>query len=205
MTIKEILAVDCDDTLISYSVEYLAFLSERIGRKLDVKNVKTTEWHVHAGLPQDEFWTHVHDFMMTETFANLPDITNARDRIYSLRDRYDIQIVTARPDFASKITRDNLEMRFPGLVSKIHHANISKEGTPIRREKLEICREIGAKILVEDNPNEAQTFVANGYSDHVAILMLGRPWSDEAYRIGLPKRVVPMNNWNETIDYLLTN
>jgi len=205
MSEKIKLAVDCDDTIISYSQEYLAYLGMKVGRNYNIADFKTTQWPLHAGLTKDVFDSHVRDFFHTDDYLKLPPIPGARDSLLKLKELYELHVVTARPDFVIEHTQNSINLFFPNVFSDIHYTNtVTPKPGAIVRSKSDICKHIGAFTIIEDNPGEALNFVNNGYIHRKAYLLLSTPWAVEASLKKLHDRVYPMRTWENVEVALLS-
>lgn len=85
-----------------------------------------------------------------------------------LKGDYDLHIVTSRQFAIQDLTVKWVEQYFPGIFSKLHFGNhYSKEGKV--RSKPEICREIGAVLLIDDSLQYAM----DCYKADIPVLLFG--------------------------------
>lgn len=62
---------------------------------------------------------------------------------------FEFHVVTSRQTILEPITRAWIEKHFPDIFETIHHGNAYGHGA--RREKGDMCKDIGAVALIDDN------------------------------------------------------
>eukprot|EP00959_Pyramimonas_sp_CCMP1952_P301737 6313326-Pyramimonas_sp.AAC.1 len=85
-------------------------------------------------------------------------------------------VVTSRQHVIQEPTLLWLEENFPGVFTSVHFGNhFAMEGTS--RKKSEICRELNADVLIDDNPGYAMDCAEAGMQVLLFDWNLEYPWS----------------------------
>lgn len=98
-----------------------------------------------------------------------------------LREQHDLHVVTSRQFAIRDETLRWIDEHFPGVFSGVHFGNHWAESGPAR-PKSRICREIGAHMLIDDNPEYARECAAHGIRVLLYNWRLGYPWSEQPDR-----------------------
>lgn len=107
-------------------------------------------------------------FLSSHFLDNIKPIPQAFETLQLMKEEYDLQIVTSRQFAIQELTVKWVEQHFPGIFSKLHFGNhYSKEGKV--RSKPEICREIGAVLLIDDSLQYAM----HCYQANIPVLLFG--------------------------------
>ncbi|RYG69280.1 hypothetical protein EON64_03115 [archaeon] len=107
----------------------------------------------------------------------LNPLPHAYDVLQRMKFLYSLHVVTARQHKVEAITRSWLNTHFPNTFDEVHFGNhYSKDGKS--RSKAEICKTIGAKLLIDDNMIYATQCALEG----ISVVLFGRyPWNREVY------------------------
>ncbi|MCO5604305.1 hypothetical protein L7F22_058470 [Adiantum nelumboides] len=97
----------------------------------------------------------VHAFFESEHFKDgIVPIPGAHQSLVQLAEFCDLVIVTSRQHVIRHQTLEWIERHFPRIFSDVYFGNhFALEGEA--RPKSEICRSIGAEVLIDDNPRYA--------------------------------------------------
>lgn len=95
-------------------------------------------------------------------------IPGARDALIQLKESFELHIVTARQYIVQEQTLSWIERYFPDLFTAVHFGNhFSRDGTS--RSKAQICREIHASALIDDN----LTYAIQCVREDIPVLLFG--------------------------------
>ncbi|KAJ7980505.1 Haloacid dehalogenase-like hydrolase superfamily protein [Quillaja saponaria] len=104
---------------------------------------------------RDEADIRGHEFFKTSYFkSGIHTIPGAQTALQKLSRFCNLSVVTSRQNALKDHTIDWIEKNYPGLFLEIHcgsHFALDGVFTP----KSEICRSLGAKVLIDDNPRYA--------------------------------------------------
>lgn len=95
-------------------------------------------------------------------------IPGAREALIQLKESFELHIVTARQYIVQEQTLSWIERHFPDLFTAVHFGNqFSRDG--VSRSKAQICREIHASALIDDN----LTYAIQCVREDIPVLLFG--------------------------------
>lgn len=113
--------------------------------------------------------------------------------------RFEFHIVTSRQTHLEPLTRGWLERHFPNVFTSVHHGNHYGEG--VKKEKYDICKDIGATILIDDNWRYIKQVCDNGMTGIMLNLNDTYNWSRPTE---VPSNCVLAHDWDRVKQYLLS-
>lgn len=136
----------------------------------------------------------VHAFFQSEHFAaGIEPLPGARSSLTRLKSVCNLVVVTSRQTVIREATEAWLDKHFTGIFEQVLLGNhFAQSGTS--RSKADMCRDVGASILVDDNPTYALECADAGidvlHMDHLGAY----PWAK-----GTPAHVgiTPVQSWLE--------
>ena len=199
MSSRPIIAIDIDD-VVSDSLEATrlwANAKASIDLQPDHYQVDEDYWQYYnriwlthgAGevLNYDEFLEE-----LVEDQAHIPVLAGAAFAIVELMKTYDVVFVTARRPELKTSTQKWLNNTFGQEVQLFFSSNpFSPEKA---RTKGEICKELGAWLLIDDNADNCRSVIDNGLE---AILFGTYGWQRN-----IPEQVIRCNDWPAVLEYL---
>ena len=177
-----LIAIDIDDVV-----------ADTIGRVREWANIKTgKKLEAHHYHTDDEYWKYydtiwmrhgVADQLVFEDFMAELDVdqsqieTNvgAKEAIEKLQQKYEIVFITSRPPSMKEATRKWLDKNIDASIPLYLAANPLANQTA--KSKGELCIELGAGLLIDDNINNCQSALDSGVE---AILFGNYGWSSGA-------------------------
>jgi hypothetical protein len=104
-------------------------------------------------------------------------LTGALSALQRLKAHHDLVVVTSRQFAIQDATLSWLDTHFPDVFSSVHFGNhFAKAGTS--KKKSEICLEIGADVLIDDNPKYAYDCAMHGCQVLLYNWRMEYPWSN---------------------------
>lgn len=194
-----VIAIDCDDVLITTARHILDYYNERFGTQVGFEHFYDTSdssldiWGVAS---RDEAIQRVAQFLHSDKHAEIAPDPEVILAIKSLARQHELHLVSGRLDSLRPVTERMLQDYFPGCFKTIEHTNfIAPLGTDIiRRSKGDICRSINADILVDDHPHHASAALA---ADVKKVILFGDyAWNRRETFAG---GVVRCENWPSAI------
>lgn len=191
---KKVIAVDIDEVLanfVDYFIEY---------HNLEYETTITKDKFITFELSEifettvEEMNLKFRKFKDQGHNLKLEPIKGSKRGIDKLIKRgYKLHIVTSRPETIKDDTSKWVEKFFPGKFVQVHHA-FNKYYEPLLQNltKAEICRKIGARVLIEDNLDLALDSSENG----ITVLMMDAPWNQTD---SLPENVIRVKSWEEIL------
>ncbi len=193
----KIIAVDIDEVLagfIDYFVEY-----HNLTYKTSVTKDKVYTFDLEEvfGVTHEEISSRMIAFGEQGHNIKMKPVEGAVEGVDELLKRgYELHLVTSRPGVIEKDTRAWIEIYFKGKFTGLHHAfnqKIHKEGS--KKKKWEICKKIGAEILIDDFLANALSCSENG----IKVFLMDAPWNQTEH---LPENVLRVKSWEEIIKKL---
>ncbi|EYU29494.1 hypothetical protein MIMGU_mgv1a015038mg [Erythranthe guttata] len=157
-------------------------------------------WNCSCG----EADTRVHEFFKTHYFKKgIHPIPGARKSLHKLSQFCNLSIVTSRQNAIKDHTIEWVEEHYPGLFLEIHFGNhFALDGQP-SRPKSEICKSLGAKVLIDDNPRYAIECAENGIKVLLFDYENSYPWCKTEY-ISQHPLITKVHSWQE-VEHQLTS
>lgn len=152
---KIVVAVDVDEVLGNFVSALNRFIADRYAANHSVSEYHVYEFFKIWKCSRDEADLRVHEFFKTSYFkTGIHPLPGAKETLHKLSGVFNLSIVTSRQNAIKDHTIQWIENHFPGLFQEIHFGNhfaLNGESRP----KSEICRSLGAKVLIDDNPRYA--------------------------------------------------
>lgn len=195
---KPIIAIDVDDVL-AHSVEAFRL---RVNAKAGVE--LTPEHYRIAG--------RYHHYLDSVLEANGVDYSAIKDELFQLmaedqshirpqqgavkalkqlKKHFDLMVITARAPEWEAQTHIWLERHFPGVFTGVHFAGNRKD--PARKTKGDMCLEVGAVYLIDDNPEHTLDASEKG----IKVVLFG----DYGWHVDVPKEMVHCKTWQKVEVY----
>jgi uncharacterized HAD superfamily protein len=189
-----------DDVLARSAEGFAAFSNERWGTSMTADDY-TEEWTVAWGVSIDEALERSKVLHESGAFGRFANNEAAMTVLEGLRATYDLVVVTSRRIILKSETDTWIEKHFPGIFSGVHYAGIwdetNKDDALIRLKhtKAEICRQIGADYLIDDQLKHCLAAAEAG----LAVLLFGDyKWNQH---VSLPKNITRTADWGAVQEY----
>lgn len=189
-------AVDVDEVLGRFVYSLNMFCKEKYQMEYQVGDYWIYEFAKIWGCSPEQSNHIVHEFFDSPHFnEGIPVIPGAYDALIRLSRSCDLVVVTSRQHVIQDVTLDWIDKHYPGVFSEVYFGNhFALQGTS--RKKSDICRSIGARVLIDDNPTYAMECAAAG------IQVLLYDWEDEYPWSKLPQEasrdnITVVRNWDE--------
>ena len=161
---KPVLAIDLDEVLGQFVESICHWHNRRFNTSLTSVDFISDHFSAVPGWGNDAATaTKVREFLLGPSgdtnakgpaieFLAVQPVEGAKEALTKLSTLFDLVVVTARSEEIGVVTRDWLTLHFPNLFSRVILCNsYAADGTHARRSKGEVCKEIGAVALVDDN------------------------------------------------------
>ncbi|XP_039127521.1 uncharacterized protein LOC120263619 [Dioscorea cayenensis subsp. rotundata] len=193
---KMVVAVDVDEVLGSFLSALNKFIADRYS-----SNHSLSEYHVYEffkiwNCTRAEADIRVHEFFKTPYFKKgIHPIPGARLTLEKLSTFCDLSVVTSRQNAIKDLTLEWIGEHYPGLFQEVHFGNhFALDGQS--RSKSEICRSLGAQVLIDDNPRYALECAEVGLKVLLFDYNNSYPWSKSDSAVSHPL-VTKVHNWQE--------
>lgn len=163
---KPIIAIDIDDVLAQGTESLRLEVNKRLGVDLrpehyavpgDYWGYYEQVWQAHGlggRITMEEL-----DPQMVKDQSHVPPFEQAREVLQHLLKKYRLIVVTARNIDWEFATKEWLASHFPDIFESIYFAG-HHDGS--KQTKGELCQELGARWLIDDNIGHAQTALEKG-------------------------------------------
>ncbi|PID84469.1 hypothetical protein CSB09_00920 [Candidatus Gracilibacteria bacterium] len=188
------IAVDCDEVLAELIDSAIMHSTGRLAKLLSSRE-QITDYYI-KNVFQEISWEEIGDFFLgpmekDKEMLALPTVDGAFDALSKLKKQSkELFVITARPYFVEEYTRKYIQKHFPDIFCDIHFAS---HFTEHQRNKSEICKEIGATVLIDDSMDFALDCAKGG----IETLLLEKPWNRQ--RTEEHPNIHRFSHWNELI------
>ncbi|KAJ6827018.1 uncharacterized protein M6B38_370185 [Iris pallida] len=201
---KMVVAVDVDEVLGSFLAALNKFIADRYSLHRSVSEYFVYEFFRQIwNCSRTEADIRVHEFFKTPYFTTgIHPIPGALHALRELSTFCSLSVVTSRQNVIKDHTLEWIEKHYPGLFQEIHFGNhFALDGQS--RPKSEICRSLGAQVLIDDNPRYALECAGVG----IRVLLFdydnSYPWCKDEFAVSHPL-VTKVHNWEEAKHHLLS-
>lgn len=190
------IAVDVDEVLGRFVYALNLFYKDRYNKEWDVKDYWVYEFAKIWKCSPEESNEIVHQFFKSKHFKEgIPVIPGAADVLRRMQTNHDLVVVTSRQWAIMDDTYIWIDKHYPDLFQEIYFGNhFALEG--ISRRKSDICKSIGATVLIDDNPGYAVECAEAGINVMLYDWDHAYPWSKLE-----PGKMHPLitvvRNWDE--------
>jgi uncharacterized HAD superfamily protein len=160
MARRLVLAIDCDDVLIPTAQAIIENYNQRFNTKLTLHHMYKPATLESWGTDSDDVAIErVNDFLRSAAHAAIIPSQTAIEAIHELAKNHELHLVTGRANFLEEVTLNTLDQFFKGCFKSIEHTNfiVTSSSTAVRRTKGEVCRTLGAHVLIDDHLQHAQS------------------------------------------------
>ena len=192
---KEIIAIDADEVLADTLPAFVNWVNKTHNKNFSYEEIKKNNQNLRSDTKSKEEWFKLVDgFSSSEDYLKISPVKGAIEAISILKEKYELFIITARPETVISETEKFVEEHFPDIFSGIHHTSNLKENKFI--EKSEVCKKIGAKIIIDDRYKTAIDCAQKG----IKAIVLDMPWNrNEDYS---HENITHVKNWEEILEIL---
>jgi len=191
------IGIDLDEVLADFNSGLIEWHNQKYNTSLQSKDFTSYFFNRVWGGTIEEAIQKVSDFHYSNYFRKLAPIKNSVDVISILSRENDLFVITSRPDFIQEETNrwinSFFEKKFKGIFySSNHYSKATNSG----KTKLQICRDLGVSVLIDDSLN----YISQCAFTEVKGLLFGNyPWNQNG---NLPANIFRTNNWKEVLEKL---
>ena len=192
----KVVALDFDDVVAHFNAHFVLFHNKNYGTALEYEDLYLyDDWEKMYGCDRATMNDRAHEFYRSKEYKEIEPVPGAIEAIEHLSKDYSLQIVTSRPEHIRDVTLHWIEEFFPVHFDQIHFTNgfMGADGATVQK-KSEVCREIGASILVDDALKHVKDVAQSG----LPAILPDRPWNREENPTGVQR----MYSWNEIVDFI---
>ncbi len=184
------IGIDLDNILAEIISPLTEFHNKTYNTSYSFPDYKQYELDITWNCTEKESIERVFAFYKSPFFSRIKPVTGSREVIDYLSQKYDLCIITSRPHIVEKETTRWINKYFPKKFKGIYHTNqFSKLGS-VRKQKSEVCKAIGASILIED----CLEFALESASHGITTYLIDKPWNQSKT---LPQNVTRVFGWED--------
>jgi 5'(3')-deoxyribonucleotidase len=191
---KPVIAVDIDEVLFPNVKVLLPYFNKVSGTDVKAEQMKSYFIEDLTGESTESVLKKIEAHVKGSDYDDTETVEKAIESIKLLRQNYDLIVVTSRQVFWRGYTEKFLQKHFAGVFKDLHYTH-TLEAPDSSRPKFEICKEIGAKYLIDDHLSNVTTCAENGIK---AILFGDYPWNQTNK---LPEGVTRCKDWPAVLEY----
>jgi len=190
-----IIGVDIDEVLADMTTYFFKFHNEKYGTNVKREDVFSYHlWEVVGGT-REEITKKFYEFYASKHFLEMTTIPGSQKHLKLLSDKYEVHLITARPNDIQKETFLWIKKFFPFKDFEIHFTNHWGSGEGKARTKGEICKELGIEIMIEDSLAYSKEMAEKG----IKVLLMDCPWNQSD---DLPENVIRVHSWEEAVEVI---
>ncbi|MEO6508988.1 MAG: hypothetical protein ABIO02_03470 [Patescibacteria group bacterium] len=133
------------------------------------------------------------DFFDSPQMDTLKPMSGAVEAVSYLKKNNTLFVITARPYSVEDKTLRWLNTYFPGMFDGIHHTNQLLHNTEKHINKSDVCSQIKADIMIEDNIDYAEDCAGCG----ITTFLLEQGWNRDRV---VHQDIIRVKDWNELLD-----
>ncbi len=166
-------AIDCDDVLVPTAHDAVLYYNTTYATSVDISRYydgSAEDWGAEDLQVVNQRLESYHK----EVFFNKPPMPSpeAIISIKSLASVHKLHLVTGRADFLAPVTEVMVSTYFLDCFQEVIHTNHFR--AECSRSKGQVCKEIGADILIDDGLMHCESAIEEGVE---MALLLDQPWN----------------------------
>ena len=197
---KPIIAIDIDDVLCEFVPAFSIFARDKWDENVTLDNF-TEEWYkIFKANDAETIKARITQmFNDLDFYKDMDIIRGAKTVLRKLKQNFTLVPMTSRAISVQEITLDWLNRNFGNIFAEIVFNGAYEPGNDfyqtVHKTKGNICREIGATYLIDDQPKHANSFAMVGGK---SVLFGDYGWNRNAEIVEGVTRVV---DWGGVADY----
>lgn len=186
------IGIDFDD-VIADTIEMVARQhNEQYGTQFTREDFHVYDWHVIWGGTREEGIRKADTFFEKDQVKEIAPLKGVAEGLAALKAQgHELYIITGRSKRNVAETERWLEHHFLNVFKSVHYAHFyTLDENAVKRSKLEICRELGVDLMLDDNLETALELADAG----MKVILFDQPWNRN---VALPEGVTRVKGWEE--------
>ncbi len=188
MTRRLIMAIDCDDVLIPTTPYLVDEYNKLYNTHVTIEGSHESGSTAWGSNDKKVILKRLTDIQASKEYATLEPFDDAISVVRRLATRHELHLVTARDEEITHVTMTMLDNYLYGCFASVEH--VGDGGL----SKGEVCKRLGADILIDDNAKHLVSALEHGINPGSALHFGDYPWNRTKLT---PKGVVRCDNWDE--------
>lgn len=182
-----VIAVDFDDVVFHLNKPFAQWHNVRHGTNITYNDITNFDLTLVYNIELSTIIERL-DVFRTQHWQNMTIVPGALETLVYLKKFASLHNITARCESLRPVTEEMLRTHMPNIFTKLHLTNgITSLNHNKKLSKVDICNEIGAFVLIDDNPYQINDFT----NSNVTLLVPDRPWNQAQ----LPEGVIRCGSW----------
>jgi 5'(3')-deoxyribonucleotidase len=193
---KKVIAVDADEVLAAFIDHFLVHYNAKYQTVVSKDKIHSFKLDPIFNTTQDVFLKRMDEYYESGEVLKIKPVKGSLKGVDQLlRKGYFLEIITARPSMYKEATINWVNQHFPKRFNQIHFSFNPYNKNSEDITKAEICKRIGAKVLIDDNIVNAFDCAKNG----IKVFLMDMPWNQVE---DLPEGIIRVKSWEEIIKKL---
>ena len=190
-----VIAVDFDEVLANFVPSLAAFHNHNYNTTLTIDDFGPYYYQDVWGGSLKESNEKMTRFYNSSFFQDISPIPNAKEVLESLKNNFDLHIVTARPLDQEEASREWIDKHYHGIFKSMQFGNHFSVPS---RSKSAMCRDINAFLLIDDSYIHAKQCMMHSHTN--VILFGDYPWNSFETNELIPRA----KSWDTVYDTVLS-
>ena len=193
---KSLIAVDMDDVLFDFLGEFFLWHNKTYGSQFSAADMMYAKlWEVWGGT-KEEALERILRFWDDTDLLPIKPINGAREALGEMKKDYRLAVVSARFENTLEASQLWLDKYFADVFDEVILGISDPMAQERQRNKAEVCVDIGAKLLIDDQLVHAVECSKVG----VEVLLFGEQAHNQSAE--LPQGVTRVADWNAIVEIL---
>jgi 5'(3')-deoxyribonucleotidase len=185
---RRIIAIDCDDVIVATAEPTIAHYNATYGTSLQLQDIYSRDLALWGVTDDTVAIARVEQYHHSDEYRLQPPLADAAKVIKQLGKHHELHVVTGRADHLAADTLAMLEQYLPNTFASVEFTNFFGKTA---RSKAQVCKDIGADLLIDDHLHHAEVVAAEG----IEVFLFGEyPWNQATT---LPSGVTRVRNWHD--------
>jgi uncharacterized HAD superfamily protein len=189
------IAIDLDDVTVSIVQELTDYYNKMYNTAYTFQDYQDYDLSIVWKCSPEEAMKRVYAFYHSDLMDTLAPVSGAVAGISTLLTQHDVTFVTSRPPFLEEKTKRWIETYFPGKQLPVYFTNQYAPPGSAKQKKSDVCKYIGARLIIEDSPIYAYDCSQEG----IDVLLFERPWNTV---MKVNRHIHKMKSWEEIVKYI---
>lgn len=168
------IALDIDDVLSESGQNLIDFYNNLHATEKTLADIVDFNLATTFKITLEQADVMLNDWYLSPFFPDMKVREGAQEAVSYLAKKHTLYSITSRPFEIEHLTIQWLDKHFPDTFVEITHTNSGHySGGKTGIKKSDVCKRIGATVIVEDNVKYANDCAENG----ITTFLMERPWN----------------------------
>lgn len=164
-----VIAIDCDDVLVATTPFFIEAYNKKYGTSIQLSEVNSESFDVWQA-DAEEIGRRLGELMETDEYQLLAPTTHEIEALRELAQYHELHLVTARKELEREMTQAMLDRELAGVFTSMQFVGWTGS-------KGEVCKQLGAHMLIDDNVRHLHDAMKNGIPSSGVVLYGDYAWN----------------------------